>query len=166
MTCSEFLEQYSDYRDGILADPAEFDRMRQHLAECPRCRTYDARIARGVTALRSFAEIQPSLQFRRRLARQLAQSTTDPLPITPAPAGLMVAFMLAAAVLLLVWPSTKRPTARPERPIARRLLPAIVVSPGPPFVSFTSLDVPAFSATWRIPGAHTESFVGYAVAGR
>ena len=166
MTCSEFLEHYSAYRDQILRDPVGFERMRRHLAECPRCRLYDARIARGVTALRSFSELQPSAQFRRRLARRLAQSTTEPLPITPAPAGLMVAFMLAAAVLLLVWPSARPPATGPERRVARSPLPAIVVSPGPPFVSFTSLDVPAFSATWRIPGAHTESFVGYAVAGR
>jgi anti-sigma factor RsiW len=170
MRCSEFLDLYSDYRDGRVGDPAVVARLRRHLLQCPRCARYDARISRGVTVLRSLSALEPTTAFRHDLVRRLGEAAEAPVPLTPAPAGLMVGLMIAAAILLLVWPSgsTRRPVLSPpaQTAAAHRPLPAIVVTAGPPFVGFTELTVPAFSATWRVPGAESEPDVGYAIAVR
>jgi len=161
MTCSEFLESYSDFRDGLIDDPGVARRLGDHLAVCPRCMQYDARVARGATLLRSFSDIEPSPRFRRELARRLTRShLTLEEPVRPAPAGIMVGLMVATAIALVVWTSGERgAVAVPavETAAARAAPspppPAVVALPSPPFVSFTELSAPAFDTEWRTPGA-------------
>src|SRR5712671_1013902 len=51
MTCAEFLERYTDFRDGLVTAPRELRRFGRHLARCTGCRRYDAAVRRGVLAL-------------------------------------------------------------------------------------------------------------------
>src|SRR2546428_12772960 len=67
MTCAEFLERYTDFRDGLITAPRELRRFERHLARCAGCRRYDAAVRRGVLALQAVETIEPSRDFRRRL---------------------------------------------------------------------------------------------------
>jgi hypothetical protein len=169
MRCTEFLDAYSDFRDGLLHDPVLERRIVDHLSVCPRCMEYDARVARGVCVLRTFSDLEPSPGWRRSLERQVGNRRLHlEKPVAPAPAGVMVGLMVATAIMLLVWtgdaPDSDRlaiETAAAEPP-----LPAIVAIPSPPFVSFTQLTAPSFRAEWRTPGTQDEALVAWSANGR
>src|SRR6267154_567899 len=71
MTCAEFLERYTDFRDGLITAPRELRRFDRHLVRCAGCRGYDAAVRRGVLALQAAGTIEPSRDFRRRLDARL-----------------------------------------------------------------------------------------------
>src|SRR2546428_4528347 len=71
MTCAEFLERYTDFRDGLITAPRELRRFERHLARCAGCRRYDTAVRRGVLALQAVERIEPSRDFRRRLDARL-----------------------------------------------------------------------------------------------
>src|SRR5690348_18507259 len=79
MTCADFLDRYSDFRDGVITAPRELRRFERHLAACAECRDYDAAVRRGVMALQTAETIEPSPDFRRRLDLRLAEERSwDP----------------------------------------------------------------------------------------
>src|SRR2546428_8030327 len=92
MTCAEFLERYTDFRDGLITAPRELRRFTRHVAQCPACRRYDAALRRGVLALQAAQTIEPSPAFRRRLDERLARERRPSQVPAPArlPAGLFV----------------------------------------------------------------------------
>lgn len=154
MRCADFLERYSDYCDGLIADPAVQAAIEGHLAGCSRCLRYHARIARGALLLRSAGEVEPSPDFRRRLRERLeAAAPPGGERWQPRVTGALV---LAAVAALAWWNWTSRPpeapTARPSAHVAPPF-PAVLANPGVPFVSFTHLVAPAFHGSWRAPGA-------------
>src|SRR2546422_6436653 len=71
MTCAEFLERYTDFRDGLITAPRELRRFERHLLRCAGCRRYDTAVRRGVLALQAAGTIEPSRDFRRRLDARL-----------------------------------------------------------------------------------------------
>src|SRR3989442_7475780 len=72
MTCLQFRERYSDYRDGLITCERELRRFQRHFAHCPACRRYDAAVRRGVLALQAGQHaITPSPDFPRPLASRL-----------------------------------------------------------------------------------------------
>lgn len=166
MQCAEFLELYSDYRDGLIQDGGLERSMLRHLLSCPHCMCYDARVARGVTALKAFSDLEPSAGFRAALDGRLATSVlqeTD--PVTPGPAGVMVGLMVATAIALLFWAGQSRIANQVPQAVATHAiepvqppLPAVVANPGAPFVSFANLSVPAFNRELRAPGASDATF--------
>lgn len=70
MTCSEFLQSFSEYYDGTgsesLCRGAE-----EHLAGCADCRRYLETFNRGRSLLRSFPEIEVSDDFHPRLQHRI-----------------------------------------------------------------------------------------------
>src|SRR5881628_2395311 len=82
MTCAEFLDRYTDFRDGLITAPRELRRFGRHLVQCASCRRYDTAVRRGVLALQAGAEsIEPSPEFRPRLDARLAHERRgDPRP--------------------------------------------------------------------------------------
>src|SRR5436190_22538861 len=82
MTCAEFLDRYTDFRDGLITAPRELRRFDRHLACCPSCRRYDATVRRGVQALQRLDTIEPSHEFRLRVQSRPAQDhhTQAPIP--------------------------------------------------------------------------------------
>src|SRR3989442_14038286 len=71
MTCAEFLERYTDFRDGLITAPRELRRFERHLARCAGCRRYDTAVRRGGLAVQAVETIEPSRHFRRRLGAPL-----------------------------------------------------------------------------------------------
>src|SRR2546428_13583518 len=60
MTCAEFLERYTDFRDGLITAPRELRRFERHLARCAGCRRYDTAVRRGALPLQAVERIEPS----------------------------------------------------------------------------------------------------------
>src|SRR5258708_23221491 len=99
MTCAEFLERYTDFRDGLVTAPRELRRFGRHLARCTGCRRYDAAVRRGVLALQAVETIEPSRDFRRRLDARLERERRAPRG-AQATAGLASAALAPAAAAL------------------------------------------------------------------
>jgi hypothetical protein len=110
MNCSEFLELYSDYRDGCLEDAGAARAAREHLRECDACMRYDAAVCRGVMALRSTGEVEPSKNVVVRSINVLPDSIDT---VSPMPAKFAGALMVAAAIALLVWPGEEESVSPP-----------------------------------------------------
>ncbi len=123
MNCSEFLELYSDYRDGRLESARVARSVREHLSECEACMRYDALICRGVMTLRSVNEQEPSEAVSLSGINLLPDSVD---PVTPVPAKFAGGLMVAAAIALLFWPQPEKPVTAP--PIAH-------ADPNPPQVA-------------------------------
>lgn len=70
MTCSEFLQSFSDYYDGTGSESVRRG-AEEHLDGCPDCRRYLDIFDRGRTLLRSFPEVEVSDDFRPRLRHRI-----------------------------------------------------------------------------------------------
>ncbi len=119
MRCSDLLELYSDYRDGLITDPRTLRTVQQHLRHCGRCMNYDALVSRGVIALKATSDIQPSTLFSRRLEQRLAADSPavhSGEQVRPAHAGIMAGLMVATALAMLLWMGVAdEETAPPDR---------------------------------------------------
>lgn len=140
MHCTDFLNRFSDFRDGEITDLGVLREMQDHLRTCPSCRRYEHALRHGIGVLRSLGQIEPSARFRRELRIRLAQAALriDRGPrLTPA--GLAAAVLVAVAGALLVYEGL---TARRRADMAQvaRPTPIVIANPGVPFVSFTASD--------------------------
>src|SRR2546428_7771191 len=111
MTCAEFLERYTDFRDGLITAPRELRRFERHLARCAGCRRYDTAVRRGVLALQAVERIEPSRDFRRRLDARLERERR-------ATRGVRARAGVAAALLLSAAPPGLAPGGGPRPPPA------------------------------------------------
>lgn len=159
ITCAEFLDRYSEYRDELVSS-TERQRFADHIATCLKCQEYDAHVARGVMVLRSSGEIEPSPVLLQQLRDRIAAGRLEDLPLAPAYAGVLVSLMVIVAAAVLVWDSVPPPnqsvvvvdTPRPTIPLQTVQAPA-------PIPSESSLVVPAFGGGWRSPGADEEPYI-------
>ena len=135
MICREFLDRYTEFRDGLIAAPRELRRFQRHLAQCAGCRRYDAALHRGVAALQDVETIEPSANFRRKLDARLAAERSRDAAV-PASAGLVAAMLVLVAVSLLVVEAGRRPQAAQALALPPAAFPKPVANPGLPFVSF------------------------------
>jgi anti-sigma factor RsiW len=69
-SCSRFLRDFSEYRDGLM-DPAERALAEAHLAGCSSCAGYARVLQRGVVELQALPRIEPSEDFLPRLQHRL-----------------------------------------------------------------------------------------------
>ncbi len=140
MTCSEFLQAYSEYRDGLLREPAAVTAVEAHLEGCPTCARLARAMALGLSALRDTEDVTPSRRFRTELTHRLRAEVAIGDPIAPTHAGLAAALLLAAALGLLLYESVVRPevaaVARSE---------AIPVDTRPYAPALTDVTLPAFT---------------------
>lgn len=135
MICQEFLDRYTEFRDGLIAAPRELRRFQRHLASCPACRRYDAALRRAVQALHASARIEPSAAFRPRLEARLARERGRAAAV-PARAGLAAAMLVLVALALLVLEVGRRPQLARVPALPPAAFPKPVANPGLPFVSF------------------------------
>jgi hypothetical protein len=135
MICQEFLNRYSEFRDGLVAAPRELRRFQRHLVQCASCRRYDAALRRGVEALQNVDTIEPSRDFRRRLDARLARERAGAAAV-PASAGLVAAMLVLVALSLLVVEAGRRPQMAQAPALPPAAFPKPVANPGLPFVSF------------------------------
>jgi anti-sigma factor RsiW len=163
MTCADFLDRYSDFRDGVITAPRELRRFERHLSACGECRDYDARVRRGVMALQTSETIHPSADFRRRLDARLAEERTwDPsLPVPRG--GLAATLFLAAALALVFLEGVHRPAPAPAPALPPVAFPKPVVRAGVPLVSFQD---PRTGAVWGNPNPYGTALVQPASARR
>ncbi len=134
MICTEFLDRYTEFRDGLIAAPRELRRFQRHLAQCPTCRRYDTALRCGVAALQGVETIEPSTDFRLRLEARLARERTR-IAEVPARAGLAAAMLVLVALSLLVL-EVGRPQLAQAPALPPAAFPKPVANPGLPFVSF------------------------------
>jgi hypothetical protein len=66
MSCSDFLDRFSEFRDGEIP-PREAEGFREHLEACASCRRYIAVLERGIELLREGPSPELSSDFRERL---------------------------------------------------------------------------------------------------
>jgi len=135
MICTEFLNRYTEFRDGLIAAPRELQRFQRHLAQCPTCRRYDTALRCGVAALQGVETIEPSTDFRLRLEARLACERTR-IAEVPARAGLAAAMLVLVALSLLVLEVGRRPQLAQAPALPPAAFPKPVANPGLPFVSF------------------------------
>ena len=135
MTCAEFLERYTDFRDGLITAPREVRRFERHLARCAGCGRYDAAVRRGVLALQAVGTIEPSRDFRRRLDARLERERSAAREV-PTRAGVAAALFVAAALAMLALEGVRRPEAARAPALPPVPFPHPVVQAGVPFVSF------------------------------
>jgi len=164
MTCDEFLDRYTDYRDGLVTTPHERRRFARHLGECESCGEFDAAVRAGVGALQAVETIEPSANFRRRLDQRLERERhVLAEPRLPARAGLAAALLIAVGLALLAREGVRRTE------VARvPLLPAVpfpkpVAQAGVPFVSFQD---PRASVVFGNPNPYGTALVQPVAAGR
>lgn len=140
MRCSQFLNRYTDFRDGLIDDPAVVRELENHLRGCGRCARYHYAITHGVVALRALGEIEPSPAFRRELQARLAGAVLRARSGSAlTPAGLAAAILLATAGAMLVYESLVA-GRRAELAEVAHPVPIVIANPGVPFVSFTAAD--------------------------
>ena len=162
MTCAEFLERYTDFRDGLITAPRELRRFERHLVHCTGCRRYDTAVRRGVLALQAAGTIEPSRDFRRRLDARLERERRAAREV-PASAGVAAALVLAAALAMLALEGVRRPEVARAPVLPPVPFPNPVVQAGVPFVSFQDPRASVFAGPQAADGA---ALVEPASAGR
>ncbi len=70
MVCEEFINGFSDYRDGLLSREAS-DRFARHLDACASCRRYERVLTRGLALCRALPHPTSSPDFAPRLQHRL-----------------------------------------------------------------------------------------------
>ena len=152
MTCAEFLEHYTDFRDGLITAPRELRRFTRHLGQCVACRRYDVAVRRGVLALQNTDTIEPSPSFRRRLDARLARERWARSEV-PARAGVAAALFVAAALALVALDGVRRPPVARVPTLPPVPFPRPVVQAGVPFVSFQDPRASVFAGNPAPDGA-------------
>ena len=144
MRCSDFLDNYSDFRDGTGEDPVLRALLLAHLAVCRRCNRYDEVIERGLAKLRAAEPVEPSRRFRTALRSRLAASAQEPAALFPVPVRFVGSLVVAAAVATLVIEglNRKRQEIDPLTSSAHSM-PMVRANPSPPFVTSADLSSPA-----------------------
>lgn len=151
MRCSQFLELYSDYRDGLITDPRTAGEVRMHLAQCKRCMNYDAAISRGVMALRATSDIRPSRSIANGFILQLHQCQEKPSDfegVRTAHAGIMAGLMTVAAVILLLGVGLGHEEEASEPRVA-------AANSAPPFLTTGDTLRPTLT-DWNVPAYRRE----------
>jgi anti-sigma factor RsiW len=162
MTCAEFVERYTDFRDGLITAPRELRRFERHLSHCAACRRYDTAVRRGVLALQAAETIEPSRDFRRRLDARLKRERLARAGTSRA-AGVAAALFIAAALALVALEGTHRPQVARAPRLPPVPFPKPVVQAGVPFVSFQDPRASVFTGN---PDPYGTALVEPASAGR
>lgn len=151
MECPEFLEEFSEYYDGLAPEPV-VQEMERHLASCPRCRRYARTVAEGAALLRAIPPLEPSPDFRARLESRLALALTESRPVGVGKVSGVSALALAALTVLLALAAWAPLLDRP----GSVELPA-VVAVSPP-AARTLYRGTASAAAGRLPLLQPEAF--------
>jgi anti-sigma factor RsiW len=103
MTCSEFIEGFSEYVDGV-SNPDGIEAARAHLEGCDSCRRYERTYRRGVSLLRSFSDLSVREGFEPDLERRLRRETAlalENLGRRPVSSGSPMTVVLGMALILV-----------------------------------------------------------------
>lgn len=153
--CSDVLDRYSEFRDGVLEHELE-RAFEAHLQACSSCARYDRVVGEGVGVFRALPELSPSSDFEARLQHRLF-SVEDQLNQGRRASGASLATTvgICAAITLGAWLPTVKTDSTPVR-----LPPVVAHSPyhyqvAP--VIFQS--APIFAEAWQ-PEPSTSGAIG------
>lgn len=144
--CREFLDRYSDYRDGRLGDDGRSFFI-GHLAECTTCRRYDRVIRKGVDVLRKNSQGTPCRRLTVVEARRLAAAfDKESLALGTAGSGLTIT--AAALVAMLMAAAAWSPFFSGQTPEVE-MPPVVAGAPPPPAATTLSSSEPIASPELR-----------------
>ncbi|HET8654725.1 MAG TPA: zf-HC2 domain-containing protein [Longimicrobiaceae bacterium] len=143
LNCSDFLEGYSDFRDGLLP-AARYREFERHAETCDACARYHRVIGGGVEAFRSLPDVEPSEDFEWRLRhRLLLLEEEQQRQASGSGASAAVTIGIALAIGASAW----LPALRARQAVVR-LPPVVALAPaersviGNPFPSAPPLPAP------------------------
>jgi predicted anti-sigma-YlaC factor YlaD len=164
MTCAEFVQHYTEYRDGLITAPREARRFARHLMQCPSCRRHDGALRRGLKVLQETDTVYPSPDFRRRLEQRLQrEGLTVGREVAPARAGLVAAVFIGVAIALVAFQGVEWHRAGRIPELAPVPFPKPVAQAGYPFVSFQD---PRASVVYSNPNPYGTALIEPVAAGR
>lgn len=70
MHCTSFIDEYTDYRDGLISSDREAE-FREHSQRCPGCGRYDRVMRSGLELLSELPQPESSDDFMTRLQHRL-----------------------------------------------------------------------------------------------
>lgn len=100
MTCSEFVESYSEIRDGTASAEAVRS-VEEHLASCGTCRRYRRVLERGADLLRALPQPEIRDDFGPRLQHRLLHEEQEAFLRRHANSGATALAVMGMAVLLV-----------------------------------------------------------------
>ena len=130
MDCKRFREQHACYVDDTLPGVA-MEHMSEHRARCAPCSAHDTRVRRALMIARSAPVVQPSAEFRRRLAARIDEERAAPRPRDRArrdPERVFSALLAAAAAAVLLFANGAGIMAARPAAAAPEFDPAAVVA--------------------------------------
>lgn len=115
LSCRQFRRLHTEFLDAMLShDDAAV--CRAHLDACAHCAAHDVTIRRSLMALQTLRPIEPSSDFRSRLAARIASDTTAPRATRQVARRWGVAgALLAASVALIAFAATPSKAPAPVR---------------------------------------------------
>jgi len=112
MTCSDFVERFSEIYDGIASQEV-MRAAEHHLASCESCRRYRDVVERGGALLRSLPAPEVGEDFVPGLQHRLRHVDDEAALLRHTNSGATSLAVLGMAILLIVlaWAPTLRPSA-------------------------------------------------------
>lgn len=129
MTCSDFLESFSEYRDGVASADLTA-RVETHLSTCESCRRYARVYEQGAELLRSLPEAEVADDFHPRLQHRIYHVADGDLLELGGPTASATTTATAVAMTFLLVVAAWSPTLLVREPVVD--LTPIVVSDPPP----------------------------------
>jgi hypothetical protein len=145
MRCHDFIEGYSEFRDGFVSDEGRSE-YEHHLAECANCRRYDRVVDEGVMLYGELPGARASQDFFPRLQHRIYH-LEDAARLTTRRAVGSAALVAVAGVgfLAVTWmPFAMRMSVEVQLP------PVAVEAPAP---DLTGRPDNVFEAAQRFPDA-------------
>ena len=180
LDCAEFLDRYSEFRDGGL-DAEAHARFQEHRRSCLSCARYDRVMARGVGVLQELPAIQPSADFLPRLQHRIYHlEDARVLGRGARASGTSLATLgIAAALALAAWTPwlRLRPDAAPVRVaadsaieeyhrvrsglgLASAVTPIAIHGPLAPAMRGSGAELLLWSPAWSSPVPIQTAFLG------
>jgi hypothetical protein len=122
--CAQFLEEFCDFRDGLL-EASRREAFEDHLRECGACARYERVVENGTRLLQSLPPVEPSEDFQARLQQRIR---LEDAAARTAPRSSEVPLSLAAAIALAIAATAWAPLGRP-RPVVVELPPVTANAP-------------------------------------
>lgn len=140
MDCKEFRDNHSLYVDQMCS-ALEENEMREHALSCAKCARHDTVVRRSLLLVRNLPPIEPSADFRARLAARLREPAV-PLAASTRFRPSYKAFAAVAAGVAFVTVLAGSLLMRAEEPL--RMSPVVASLPQ---AEASQLATPAFVAT-------------------